>query len=79
MNLSFLLKFQEQNQDLKERSKLAQEKIDQYSGLKDFLDGEKKRILNDAKTEAKSLVKNANKKIERTIREIKEQKAEKTK
>ncbi|KPM47576.1 endonuclease MutS2 [Jiulongibacter sediminis] len=63
-------RFNEQNQRLKQ-------KLDQYTGLKDFLDTEQKRILNDAKAEAKKLLQDTNKRIENAIREIKENKAEK--
>lgn len=63
-------RFNEQNQRLKQ-------KLDQYTGLKDFLDTEQKRILNEAKAEAKRLLQESNKRIENAIREIKENKAEK--
>lgn len=71
--------FTEKNMELSHKSRLLNQKMEQYSGLKDFLDNEKKRILNDAKTEAKNLVKNANKEIEKTIRTIKEEGADKIK
>jgi DNA mismatch repair protein MutS2 len=45
--------------------------------LKAYLDDNKKLILKNAKLEAQSIIKNANKLIENTISEIKESKAEK--
>ena len=51
--------------------------LEQYSSLKTYLDNEKKTILNTAKLQAKELVKNANQKIEATIKDIREQGADK--
>lgn len=45
--------------------------------LKTYLEENKKTILKDAKIEAQNIIKNANKLIENTISEIKENKAEK--
>ena len=60
---------------------LKQRKLDQlleqYFSLKTYLDNEKKTILNTAKLQAKELVKNANQKIEATIKDIREQGADK--
>lgn len=47
--------------------------------LKAYLDENKKHILKNAKIEAQSIIKNANKLIENTISEIKESKADKVK
>lgn len=47
--------------------------------LKAFLEENKKTIIKDAKIEAQSIIKNANKLIENTISEIKESKADKVK
>jgi DNA mismatch repair protein MutS2 len=47
--------------------------------LKAFLEQNKKTIIKDAKIEAQSIIKNANKLIENTISEIKESKADKVK
>ena len=55
--------------------KLAQQ-LAEYTALKTRLDNEQKQLLNDAKQKAKALVQEANQRIESTIREIKEQKAE---
>jgi DNA mismatch repair protein MutS2 len=50
---------------------------EQYASLKQLLEEDQKRLVNSAKAEAKQLIKDANQKIEQTIREIKEQSAEK--
>ena len=50
---------------------------EQYETLKNHVEDEQKRMLNQAKAEAKNLVKDANQQIEKTIREIKEKSAEK--
>ena len=51
--------------------------IEEYTGLKNVLENNKKRILNEAKEEAQKVINEANRQVERTIREIKEKKAEK--
>ncbi|WP_424961689.1 endonuclease MutS2 [Ekhidna sp.] len=48
-----------------------------YEDLRSMLEEDKKRILKEAKLEAKQILENANKDVERTIREIKESKASK--
>ncbi|GAA4438045.1 endonuclease MutS2 [Ravibacter arvi] len=70
--------FSEKNLELgiKER-KLAQQ-LAEYTALKTSLDNDQKKIRNQAKQEAQALVASANQMIEKTIREIKEKKAEKT-
>ncbi|GAA4457583.1 endonuclease MutS2 [Nibrella saemangeumensis] len=55
--------------------KLAQQ-LAEYTALKTKLENEQKQLLNDAKQKAKALVQEANQRIENTIREIKENKAE---
>ncbi|CAG4993723.1 Endonuclease MutS2 [Dyadobacter sp. CECT 9275] len=71
--------FAEKNIELgiKER-KLARELSD-YTLLKSKLETNEKKIVNDAKQKAKTLLTDANQLIENTIREIKENKAEKEK
>ncbi|MFY7786409.1 MAG: Smr/MutS family protein, partial [Thermoflexibacteraceae bacterium] len=49
----------------------------EYEKLKEFLANNRTKLLNEAKEEAKNLVKDANKKIEETIRLIKESEADK--
>lgn len=48
-----------------------------YKDLKTYLDNEKAEILRKAKAEAKEIVSQANRKVEATIREIKERQADK--
>ncbi|TDB61172.1 endonuclease MutS2 [Arundinibacter roseus] len=59
---------------IKER-KLAQQ-LAEYTALKTTLENNEKRIVNEAKQKAKLLVSEANQRIETTIREIKESKAD---
>jgi DNA mismatch repair protein MutS2 len=69
--------FSEKNKEFIEKNQKLTTTLEQYTGLKSFLEVEKKKILNEAKAQAKELLKEANRKIENTIREIKEGKAEK--
>ena len=68
--------FADKNLDvsIKER-KLAQQLVE-TNALKTRLDNEQKTILNEAKRKAKQLLADTNQRIESTIREIKENKAE---
>lgn len=70
-------RFEVQNKLLTEKTKKMEEITEQYEKLKNYLDTEKKVILNKAKEEAKSILKQANQKIEQAIRSIKEKQAEK--
>lgn len=63
--------------DIKEKESLLAAKLKEYGLLKDTLEQTKKQYIQEAKLEAKSLLDQANKKIESVIREIKEVKAEK--
>jgi DNA mismatch repair protein MutS2 len=63
--------------EVKEKDKLLEAKLKEYNQLKDTLEQTKKQYIQEAKVEAKSLLDQANKKIESVIREIKEGKAEK--
>ena len=51
--------------------------IKKYSDLKWAIDRDRKKMLKDARLAAKSIIEDANKRVESTIREIKEQNAEK--
>ncbi len=53
------------------------EKIGRYQNLYNVLEAKKKEIINTAKSEAQELLDQANKHIEKTIRHIKENKAQK--
>lgn len=69
--------FETQNLILKAKDRKLIEVTEEYQKLRDYLDKEKKIILNQAKKEAEQLIKDTNQKIEQTIREIKENQAEK--
>ncbi|UTA67870.1 endonuclease MutS2 [Emticicia sp. 21SJ11W-3] len=69
--------FSDRNKEFIEKNQQLKNTLEQYNGLKSFLETEKKKILNDAKAQAKELLKETNRKIESTIKEIKEGKADK--
>lgn len=64
---------------LEEREQNASKYEKEYLALKKQLEEQKKSILQKAKVEAELVIKDANKEIERTIREIKESGADKIK
>ena len=66
-------------QDLRIADQLLTEVVDKYKGLLAELESKKKQYLRDAAAEAQELIQKANSQIERTIKEIKEAQAEKTK
>ena len=66
-------------QDLRIADSLLSEVVTKYKNLLTELESKKKQYLRDAATEAQELIQKANSQIERTIREIKEAKAEKEK
>ena len=66
-------------QDLRIADQLLTEVVEKYKGLLAELEGKKKQYLREAATEAQELISKANSQIERTIKEIKEAQAEKTK
>jgi len=63
--------------DVKAKERLLKTRLQEYNELKETMENTKKRYIQEAKQEAKQLLDQANKKIEATIREIKEGKAEK--
>lgn len=69
--------FADRNKEFVEKNQQLKNTLEQYNGLKSFLETEKKKILNDAKAQAKELLKETNRKIETTIKDIKEGKADK--
>ncbi|WP_337041782.1 endonuclease MutS2 [Emticicia sp. 17c] len=69
--------FADRNKEFIEKNQQLKNTLQQYNSLKDFLETEKKKILNDAKAQAKELLKETNRKIEIAIKEIKEGKADK--
>jgi len=66
-----------QKTELDQKDKRLAEAIKDYQDLKHFLDKEKKNLINDAKNEAARIIQSSNKKVEATIREIQEAKADK--
>lgn len=66
-------------QDLRIADQLLTEVVEKYKGLLAELEGKKKQYIRDAAAEAQELIQKANSQIERTIKEIKEAQAEKTK
>ena len=66
-------------QDLRIADQLLTEVVEKYKGLLAELESKKKQYLRDAAAEAQELIQKANRQIERTIKEIKEAQAEKTK
>ena len=69
--------FAEKNLDISINQRKVAQQLAEYTALKTRLDNEQKQLINTAKAKAKTLVQEANQKIEQTIREIKESKAEK--
>ncbi len=67
--------FTTRNQEVTRKDQQLDQTLKQYNELKTHLDTEKKKILNQAKEEARNLVRDANSRIEQTIREIREKQA----
>jgi DNA mismatch repair protein MutS2 len=63
--------------ELQKKERIVQQRMTEYNQLKETIDNNKKQYIQQAKTEAKSLLDEVNKKIEATIRNIKETKADK--
>ncbi len=68
--------FSEKNLEISINQRKVAQQLAEYTALKTRLDNEQKQLINDAKQKAKALVQEANQRIESTIREIKENKAE---
>ena len=68
--------FSEKNLEISINQRKVAQQLAEYTALKTRLDNEQKQLINDAKQKAKALVQEANQRIENTIREIKENKAE---
>ncbi len=68
--------FSEKNTEIGINQRKLAQQLAEYTALKTKLDNEQKQLLNDAKQKAKALVQEANQRIESTIREIKENKAD---
>jgi len=72
-------KYQKLTKKLEKEEKEVQTIKSDYESLKEMLEDERKQLIRDAKSRAKQIVDDANKRIENTIREIKESKADKEK
>lgn len=59
------------------KDRLLSQRLQEYNSLKGTLDDQRKAIINEAKAQAKLLLDDANRKIEHTIRSIKESQADK--
>jgi DNA mismatch repair protein MutS2 len=71
------LKIEKKEKELVSAEETLQSTIEKYNQLKQELDKSKKRIIEKANTEALQIIEESNKAIEKTIREIKEGKADK--
>ena len=63
--------------ELQQKEKKLNEELNKYQQLSGGLESRKKEIIDKAKAEASTLLKETNREIEKTIRHIKENKAEK--
>ncbi len=70
-------KYQSLNLELDAKERRLNTLSKDYEELKAYIDGQKKQLINEAKREAQSLLRDTNQRIEATIRSIKENKAEK--
>jgi DNA mismatch repair protein MutS2 len=66
-----------QNEKLRVKTEELDKLLAEYTESKEFIDTHKKKLLNEAKAEAKELLKEVNQKIENTIKEIRENKGDK--
>ena len=71
--------WENKRQAIRQREKVLEERIAQYEEQMSGIKAKKKEILDEAKQQAADLLQQSNATIERTIREIKEAKAEKLK
>ncbi|MEY5069862.1 MAG: hypothetical protein RLZ47_1724 [Bacteroidota bacterium] len=69
----------DQKISLEKKEKQVKALLEENTQLKTYLDEQKKNILKEAKIEAQQIIKNANKLVENTISEIKQNKADKEK
>ncbi|EMR02677.1 endonuclease MutS2 [Cesiribacter andamanensis] len=69
--------YQDQNRLLEKKEKQLRQSMAEYTELREFLDNKRNEYIREAKLEARKLLDDANKRIEATIRDIRENKAEK--
>ncbi|MFP4090257.1 MAG: endonuclease MutS2 [Cyclobacteriaceae bacterium] len=70
-------RFNTLNEELNRKEKRLNTLSQEYEELKEYIESNKKQLINEAKQEAQKLLREANQRIEATIRSIKEHKAEK--
>ncbi len=70
-------KYEQLVAELQKKERIVQQRMTEYNQLKETIDNNKKQYIQQAKSEAKTLLDDVNKKIEATIRSIKENKADK--
>ncbi len=68
---------EKQKAEFKNKEQALSEALKQYDELSAYIEKNKSKLINEAKLEAQNLLKDTNKIIEKTIREIKEHKADK--
>ena len=66
-----------QNEEMRRKDRELSEKLKEYTERTAYLEANNRKLMNEAKDKAKQLVADANQKIESTIRDIKESKADK--
>lgn len=71
------LQVQRSQRELADKERKLNEERQRYQRLSNEIEGKKKEIIDKAKTEASTLLKETNREIEKTIRHIRENKAEK--
>ncbi len=69
--------FEKQKKELKKKDADLKNLVEEYESLRNYIDSQKDQMLREARQQADLLIRQANKEIEKTIREIKEKKAEK--
>lgn len=72
-------RLEEKMKELEFTDDALKELVDKYEAMNSKLQTQKQEIIHQAKREAKEILRNANKLIERSVREIKENQAEKDK
>lgn len=68
---------EKQKMEFKNKEAALDDALKQYDELKGYMERNKAKLINEAKLEAQNLLKDTNKLIEKTIRDIKEHKADK--
>jgi len=70
-------KSRRRTEELKDQQKAVKKRLQILEEQNEFLETHKKKLMNEAKHQAKDLIQEAKQKIEETIRDIREKKAEK--